>query len=76
MSSLTFPSRANLAQHFAAHRGSLSDRGDELCRICQGDPQRAFSEILQGRDQGKLLQKEGQKKQPGANAIMSSLEFP
>ena len=34
-------------------------------------PQRAFSEILQSWDQGKLLQKEGQKKHPGANAIMS-----
>ena len=76
MSSLTFPSSANLAQHFSAHRGSLSARGVELCRICQGDPQRAFSEILPGRDQGKLLQKEGQKKHPGANAIMSSLKFP
>ena len=43
----------------------------ELCQICQGDPQRAFSEILQSWDQGKLLQKEGQKKHPGANAIMS-----
>ena len=40
-------------------------------QICQGDPQRAFSEILQSWDQGKLLQKEGQKKHPGANAIMS-----
>ena len=38
-------------------------------------PQRAFSEILQSWDQGKLLQKEGQKKHPGANAIMSSLKF-
>ena len=39
-------------------------------------PQRAFSEILQSWDQGKLLQKEGQKKHPGANAITSSLGFP
>ena len=37
------------------------------------DPQRAFFEILQSWDQGKLLQKEGQKQHPGANAIMSSL---
>ena len=34
-------------------------------------PQRAFSEILQSLEQGKLLQKEGQKKHPSANAIMS-----
>ena len=34
-------------------------------------PQRAFSEILQSWEQGKLLQKEGKKKHPGANAIMS-----
>ena len=39
-------------------------------------PQRAFSEILQSWDQAKLLQKENQKKHPGANAIMSSLGFP
>ena len=70
MSSLKFPKRTNLAQHFAANRGSPSARGAELCRICQGDPQRAFSEILQSWDQGKLLQKEGKKKHPGANAIM------
>ena len=30
----------------------------------------AFSEILQSWEQVKLLQKEGQKKHPGANAIM------
>ena len=65
-----------LAQHFAANRASQSARGAELCQICQADPQRAFSEILQSWDQGKLLQKEGQKKHPGANAIMSILEFP
>ena len=46
----------------AANRGSPSAPGAELCRICQGDPQRAFSEILQSWNQGKLLQKEGQKK--------------
>ena len=46
-------------------------REAELCQICQGDPQRLFSEILQSWDQGKLLQKEGQKKHPVANAIMS-----
>ena len=34
-------------------------------------PQGAFSEILQSREQGNLLQKEGQKKHPGANAITS-----
>ena len=34
-------------------------------------PQRAFSEILQSWKQGKRLQQEGQKKNPGANAIMS-----
>ena len=33
--------------------------------------QRAFSEILQSCDQGKLLQKVGPQKHPGANAIMS-----
>ena len=33
-------------------------------------PQRAFSEILQSWEQVKLLKKEGQKKHPGANAIM------
>ena len=44
-------------------------------QICQGDTQRAFSEILQSWDQGKLLQKEGHKKHPGANAIKSSLQF-
>ena len=76
MSVLAFPSSANPAQHFAANRGSPSARGAELCRICQGDPQRAFSEILQSWDKGKLLLTEGQKKHPGANTIMSSLKFP
>ena len=71
MSYLQFPSSANLAEHFAANRASQSALEAELCQICQGDPQRAFSEILQSWDQGKLLQKEGQKKHPGANAIMS-----
>ena len=33
-------------------------------------PQRAFPEILQSLEQVKLLQKEGQRKHPGANAIM------
>ena len=75
MSYLPFSSSANLAQHFAANRASKSARGAELCQICQGDPQRAFSEILQSWEQVKLLQKEGQKKHPGANAIMSYLEF-
>ena len=37
----------------------------------QRGPQRAFFEILQSWEQGKLLQKEGQKKHPGAIAIMS-----
>ena len=45
-------------------------------KFAKGSPQRAFSEILKSWDQGKLLQKEGQKKHPGANAIMSSLGFP
>ena len=63
--------KCRLAQHFAANRASKSARGAELCQICQGDPQRAFSEILQSWEQVKLLQKEGQKKHPGANAIMS-----
>ena len=76
MSLLKFPSSANLAQHFAANRGSQSAREAELCHICQGDPQRAFSEILQSCDQGKLLQKEGNKKHLGANAIMSYLAYP
>ena len=70
MSKLEFPSTANLAQHFAANRASKSARGAELYQICQGDPQRAFSEILQSWEQVKLLQNEGQKKNPGANAIM------
>ena len=34
-------------------------------------PQRAFSAILQSWEQVKLLQEEGQKEHPGANAIMS-----
>ena len=76
MSSLQFPCGANLAKHFAAIRAHQSAREAELCQICQGDPKRAFSEILQSWDQGKQLQKEGQKKHPGANAIMSSLQFP
>ena len=71
MSYLKFSSRANLAQIFAANRASKSARGAELCQICQGDPQRAFSEILQSWEQVKLLQKEGQKKHSDANAIMS-----
>ena len=71
MSYLKFPSSANLAQHFSANRAFRSARGAELCQICQGHPQRAFSEILQSWEQVKLLQKEGQKKHPGANAIMS-----
>ena len=66
----------HFAQHFAANRGSQSARGAELCQICQGDPQRVFSEILQSCDQGKLLQKEGNKKHPCANAIMCELRFP
>ena len=71
MSWLRFPYSANLAQHFAGNRGSQRAREAELCEIFRGDPQRAFSEILQSCDQRKLLQKEGQKKNPGANAIMS-----
>ena len=67
---LAFLASVNLAQHFAANRASKSARGAELCQICQGHPQRAFSEILQSWEQVKLLQKEGQKKHPGANAIM------
>ena len=63
--------KCQLAQHFAANRGSQSARKAELCQICQGDPQRAFSEILQSCDQGKLLHKKGHKKHPGANAVMS-----
>ena len=63
-------SSANIAQHFAANRGSLSARKAELWQIWQGHPQRAFSEILQSCDQGKVLPKEGQKKHPGANAIV------
>ena len=39
-------------------------------KFAKGTPN-AFSEILQSWDQGKLLQKEGQKRHPGANAIMS-----
>ena len=76
MSYLKFPKRPNLAQHFAANRGSQSAREAELCQICQEDPQRAFPEILQSCDQGKLMQKEGHKKHHGANAIMSYLKFP
>ena len=68
MCSLAFSSSANLEKHFATNLGFPSAREAELCRICQGDPQRAFSEILQSWDQGKLKQKEGQKKHPGANA--------
>ena len=34
-------------------------------------PQRAFSEILQSWEHVKLLQKEGHKKHPRGNAIMS-----
>ena len=64
MSCLKFPSSANLAQHFAANRASKNARGAELCQICQGDPQRAFSEILQSWEQVKLLRKEGKKKTP------------
>ena len=63
--------KVHLAQHFAANRASKSARGAELCQICQGDPQRAFSKILQSWEQVKLLQKKGQKKLPGANAMMS-----
>ena len=39
-------------------------------KFAKGTPS-AFSEILQSWAQGKLLQKEGQKKHPGANAIIS-----
>ena len=70
MSLLEFPSSANLAQHFATNRASKSAPGAELYQIFQGDPQRAFSEILQSWEQVKLLQKEGQKKHPGTNGIM------
>ena len=49
------------AQHFAANRASKTARGAELCQICQGDPQRAFSEILQSWEQVKLLQKKARK---------------
>ena len=64
------------AQHFAANHGSQSAHEAELCQICQEDPQPAFSKVLQSCDQGKLLQKEGHKKHPSANAIMFSLKFP
>ena len=57
--------------NFAANRGSQSAREAELCQIFQRDSQRAFYEILQSCDQGKLLQKEGHRKHPRANAIMS-----
>ena len=40
-------------------------------KFSNGTPSARFSEILQSWDQGKLLQKEGQKNYPGANAIMS-----
>ena len=50
MFSLAFPSSANLEQHFASNRGFPSAREAELCRIRQGEPQRAFSEILQSWD--------------------------
>ena len=53
-----------LAQHFAANRASKSARGAELCQICQGNPQRAFSEILQSWEQVKLLQKRRPEKTP------------
>ena len=71
MSKLECTWSANIAQHFVANRGSQGARKAELWQIFQGDPQRAFSEILQSCDRGKLLQKEGHKKLPGANAITS-----
>ena len=71
-----FPWSANLAQHFAANRGSQGAREAELCQICQRDPQRAFSEILQSCNQGKLLQKQGHKIHPTTNAIMLLLGYP
>ena len=60
-----------MAAHFAANRGSQSARKAELWQIWQGDSHRAFSEILQSCEQGKVLQKEDHKQHPGANAIMS-----
>ena len=60
-----------IVYYFASNRASKSARGAELLQICQGDPQRPFSEILQSWEQVKLLQREGQKKHPGANAITS-----
>ena len=71
----TFPSSVNLAQHFAANRASKSAHGAELCQICQGDPQRAFSEILQSWEQVKLLQKQGQKNTLARMPSCPSLNF-
>ena len=65
---------ANKAQHFAANRGSQSARKAELWQIWQGHPHRAFSEILQSCDQGKLLRKLGHKKHLGANTIISYIK--
>ena len=62
---------ANIAQHFAATRDSQRARKAELWQTYPGEPQRAFSEILQSCEQGKLLQKAGHKKHPGSNAIIS-----
>ena len=62
--------KCNIAQHFAANRGSQCAPKAELWQIKQAHPQRAFSEILQSCDKGKVLQKEGHKKHPGANVII------
>ena len=63
-SNLNFLEVLTLAEHFAANRASQSARGAELRQICQGDPQRAFSQILQSWQQVKLLPKRRPEKTP------------
>ena len=53
--------KCKIRQHFAANRGSKSARKAELWQILQGLLSRAFSEILQIGDQGKLLKNVGYK---------------
>ena len=65
----------NFAEHF---RKRALCPGAELCQICQGDPQRAFSEILQSWDQGQTPAKRRAEKTPWRECqhVFSGLRFP
>ena len=77
ISYLKCTSSAIIEEHFTTNCASISARRAELWKICQGDLNRPFSEILPRGDQGKMLKKVGRlyglQKHPRANRIISWL---